>query len=148
MSTPRDFRAPVLPTEAMVENAEDLIRHFEQTQGKLVLKDTDDGHTIDVEPELFELIRWVLINLAQNRPMMITPLDHELTTVQAAAFLNVSRPHVIKLIERGELACHMVGTHRRIRLDELIKFKRASEEASERALQDLADISQEHDMVY
>lgn len=148
MSTPRDFRAPVLPTEAMVENAEDLIRHFEQTQGKLVLKDTDDGHTIDVEPELFELIRWVLINLAQNRPMMITPLDHELTTVQAAAFLNVSRPHVIKLIERGELACHMVGTHRRIRLDELIKFKRASEEASERALQDLADISQEHDMGY
>ncbi|MFY0614429.1 MAG: helix-turn-helix domain-containing protein [Hyphomicrobiaceae bacterium] len=148
MSTPRDFRAPVLPTEAMVENAEDLIRHFEQTQGKLVVKDADDGHTIDVEPELFELIRWVLINLAQNRPMMITPLDHELTTVQAAAFLNVSRPHVIKLIERGELACHMVGTHRRIRLDELIKFKRASEEASERALQDLADISQEHDMGY
>lgn len=148
MPAPRDFRSPVLPTNAMVENAEDLIRHFEQTQGKLVLKDVADGHTVDVEPELFELIRWVLINLAQNRPMMISPLDHELTTVQAAAFLNVSRPHVIKLIERGELACHMVGTHRRIRLDELIKFKRASEEASEQALQDLADISQEHDMGY
>ena len=132
----------------MVENAEDLIRHFEQTQGKLVLNDVDDGHTIDVEPELFELIRWVLINLAQNRPMMITPLDHELTTVQAAAFLNVSRPHVIKLIERGDLACHMVGTHRRIRLDELIKFKLASRAASDQAMQELADISQEHDMGY
>lgn len=148
MPAPRDSRTPVLPTEAMVESAEDLIRHFEQTNGRLVLKDAKNDHTIEVEPELFDLLRSVLINFAQNRPMMISPVDHELTTVQAAAVLNVSRPYVIKLIETGKLPCQMVGTHRRIRLDELIKFKEASREKSEQAMQELADIAQEQDMGY
>lgn len=43
----------------------------------------------------------------------IIPLHAELTTVQAAKVLNVSRPHLIKQLEAGALARHMVGTHRR-----------------------------------
>ena len=43
--------------------------------------------------------------------------------MQAAEFLQVSRPHVIKLIEEKKLTCRMVGTHRRLRLSDLIDYR-------------------------
>src|SRR5262245_48126773 len=64
------------------------------------------------------------------------PLPAEMTTTQAAEFLDVSRPFVIKLINRGELPCRMVGKHRRIPTAALRKyrekmFQRASDAAAE-----------------
>lgn len=64
------------------------------------------------------------------------PLPAEMTTTQAADFLDVSRPFVIKLIKRGELPCRMVGTHRRIPTAALRSYhekmlRRASEAAAE-----------------
>jgi excisionase family DNA binding protein len=66
------------------------------------------------------------------------PLPAEMTTTQAADFLDVSRPFVIKLIKRGELPCRMVGKHRRIPTDAVRgyrekMFRRASEAATEMA---------------
>lgn len=60
----------------------------------------------------------------------------EMTTTQAAAFLDVSRPFVIKLVDHGELPCRMVGKHRRIPSDALAvykekMFRRAKEAANE-----------------
>lgn len=86
--------------------------------------------------------------MAQRRPVMLVPQNHELTTQDAAAFLNVSRPFVIKEIEAGRLRCRKVGRHRRIEFDELRRYQAAQRAQSEEALQKLADLSQDLGLGY
>jgi excisionase family DNA binding protein len=73
----------------------------------------------------------------------IIPYDHELTTFEAADLLNVSRGYVLKLLNEKKLAHKMVGTHRRIRLEELLAYKDKMRSDSDKALDDLTAISQE-----
>lgn len=67
----------------------------------------------------------------------------ELTTQEAAAILNVSRPFVIKEIEEGRLTHRKVGRHRRIAFEDLLAYQAASREKSRAALDELARVSQE-----
>lgn len=68
---------------------------------------------------------------------------HELTTQEAANFLNVSRPFVIKEIEANRLKCRKVNRHRRIEFEELRRYQSAQQQQSEQALQDLTQLSEE-----
>lgn len=80
--------------------------------------------------------------------IMLMPQKHELTTQEAAAFLNVSRPYVIKQIEQGRLRCRKVGRHRRVEFQELLRFQQQQQQHSEEALQGLSDLSQELGLGY
>ena len=64
-------------------------------------------------------------------------------TQQAAAFLNVSRPFVIKEIEAGRLQCRLVNRHRRIEFEELIRYQVRQKQRSEEALAKLSKLSQD-----
>ena len=90
---------------------------------RFVLLDRSNGHEIEIDETVYDLIRQLLINLAQNRPVSIIPFDHELTTYQAADLLNVSRGYILKLLDRKAIPHRMVGTHRRIRLEDLLAYK-------------------------
>lgn len=74
----------------------------------------------------------MLANEAEGRPVEIVPVQKELTTQQAADLLHVSRPHVVKLIDTGQLAYHKVGAHRRLYADDVFAFKR-KRDAAQRA---------------
>ncbi|MCB2100756.1 MAG: helix-turn-helix domain-containing protein [Rhodobacterales bacterium] len=71
-----------------------------------------------------------------------------LTTVQAAEFLQVSRPHLTKLLKQGDIPYHMVGSHRRIRFEDLVAFKAQQESARRDVLQELTDQAVDLDMGY
>src|SRR5262245_48686236 len=77
---------------------------------------TVDGGRLEVSPELDAAVKRALAGLAQ-------PLPKEMTTTQAAEFLDVSRPFVIKLIRKGELPCRLVGKHRRIPTPALLAYR-------------------------
>ena len=62
---------------------------------------------------------------------------------EAAELLHVSRPFVVGLIDKGELAARMVGAHRRLRLDDVLKYKRDSKVRARVALKEMVEISQE-----
>ena len=115
--------APVLPTPQLMSHARELLQHLDDDGARFVLWDKQAAKPLELSEELFELLRNILIDLSQNRAVQVLPLNLELTTVQAAEFLQVSRPHVIKLIEAKALPCRMVGTHRRLRLSDLIEFR-------------------------
>ena len=73
--------------------------------------------------------------MSEGRPAMFLPAQQELTTVEAANFLNVSRPFVIKEIESGRLPHRKVGLHRRIAFDDLIAYARKMREQRAGALE-------------
>jgi excisionase family DNA binding protein len=70
-------------------------------------------------------------------------LPKELTTTQAAAFLDVSRPFVIKLIKRRELPCRFVGTHRRIPSAALLEYRTKMFQNARKAADEMAQSSQD-----
>lgn len=111
----------------------------------------DDGDenvpSIELPPRALRFLADVLRQMARQEPMVLVPHKTELTTQQAAAFLNVSRPFVIKEIEAGRLPCRMVNRHRRIMFDELVRYqgeqKRRSADALLAASQASEEIGQE-----
>jgi excisionase family DNA binding protein len=114
---------PVVPTPQTVTFAQRVIHELGKDGARLVLEDRKTGHKIEIDEKAFELIRQLLIDLAQNRPVSVIPFDHELTTYQAADLLNVSRGYMLKLLNEKKLSYKLVGTHRRIRLEDLLAYK-------------------------
>jgi len=86
-----------------------------------------------------KLIHDILEAMAQRTPFSIIPHEAELSTQQAADYLNVSRPYLVGIIDRGEIAHRMVGRHRRIRFADLLAFEAHSTEARKRALSEMAE---------
>jgi len=90
----------------------------------------------------------ILETMAAGRGVTIIPENAELTTVQAAAVLNVSRPFLIKLIDEGAFPCRLVGKHRRVRLEDVMVYKTRIDEDRGAALDALAADAQANDMGY
>ncbi|QKD42607.1 helix-turn-helix domain-containing protein [Alicycliphilus denitrificans] len=94
-------------------------------------------------PRALRFFADVLRQMAKREPMMLVPQKLELTTQQAAALLNVSRPFVIRQIEAGRLKCRLINRHRRIEFEELMRYKEGQKQQSAGALKRLNDLSQE-----
>lgn len=107
-----------------------------------------EAPVLELPPQALRFFAEMLGMMAQRRPVMLVPQYHELTTQDAAALLNVSRPFVVKEIEAGRLRCRKVGRHRRIEFEELRRYQAAQRAQSEEALQKLADQSQDLGMGY
>lgn len=69
--------------------------------------------------------------------------DKTLTTQAAADLLGVSRPFVVKLIDKGQMAAEMVGTHRRVRLSEVERYRARRREKAEAAMDELVALTEE-----
>ena len=107
----------------------------------------DDGDgkvpSIELPPRALRFLADVLQQMARQEPMVLVPHKTELTTQQAAAFLNVSRPFVIKEIEGGRLPCRMVNRHRRIMFEDLVRYQNEQKRRSADALQAASQASDE-----
>ncbi len=108
----------------------------------------DEAPVLEVPPKALRLFADLLGAMSQRQVISLVPQGHELTTQEAAAILNVSRPYVIKLIDEGKLVCRKVGRHRRIAFDELARHQRAMKAESAAALQELADQAQALNLGY
>lgn len=95
-----------------------------------------------------KLLLQILNQMAEGNAVTLIPIHAELSTQEAANLLNVSRPFLIKLLENNKIPFHKVGTHRRIRFIDLLKFKAHSDHVSKQALDELVKQAQELDMGY
>ena len=93
---------------------------LEGSQPKLV---GADGQEISIPESVYQVLYQAVHALASGKIISIVIQDRELTTQKAADLLKVSRPHLIKLLDQGEIPCVRVGTHRRVRFDDLMKYK-------------------------
>ena len=117
-----------------------------QANGDATLRLLDDEKKpteITLTPGLSGLLMELLRYIAKGDAVTLVPVHEMLTTQQSADILNVSRPFLISLLERGDIPYTTVGRHRRIRAEELFAFKRGRDDKRDKALSDLAELDAE-----
>jgi len=107
-----------------------------------------DGNDLILPRQALALLRDLLVEMAQGNAVTIVPTHAELTTQEAANILNVSRPHLVKLLEKDAIPFSRTGTHRRIRYQDLIAYRDQRDHDSRSALDKLVSQAQENNMGY
>ena len=105
----------------------------------------ENGHPVRIAPAVGELIIELLGHVSNGNMVTLVPVGTLLTTQEAADMLNVSRPHLTKLLKSGMIKFEPVGKHRRVPLVELMKYKAARSTTQDEALNELARLGQEFD---
>jgi excisionase family DNA binding protein len=102
-----------------------------------------DGETTEIPESVFHALKLVVQSMAQGHTITLVPHGKELTTQEAADLLHVSRPHLIKLLQAGANPHHKIGTHRRIRIEDLLAHGEQREATRREKLDELTRISEE-----
>jgi excisionase family DNA binding protein len=111
-----------------------------QARAKLV---RPEGEEIELPDVVFRLLRQTVSYLAHGKAVKLISVGMELTTQAAADLLNVSRPHLVKLVDKGKIPCKKVGTHRRISFQDLMAYKAKQDAEQRRLLAEMAQFSQD-----
>ncbi|WP_088243276.1 helix-turn-helix domain-containing protein [Calothrix rhizosoleniae] len=109
---------PLKDTES-IKRLECLLEQ-EPSQGKLVAA---NGQQIPIPEPVYQVLREVVHAMALGKAISIVPQNREMTTQEAADFLNVSRPYLIKLLKQGEIDYIKVGSHRRVNFQDVMEYK-------------------------
>jgi len=118
-------RSPIhsLPTDEEVVIARESSRALSaflqtraETQQIEIFDDKGASHPVRVPVSALRLLVDILTEIGEGNAISIIPIHAELTTQDAADVLNVSRPFLVQLLERGEIPFHKIGTHRRVPL--------------------------------
>lgn len=140
----------VVPTQTDTELAAEASRALasrRSTNNGLRVR-LEDGQELILPKAATRLLTHLLTEMAQGNAVTLIPIHAELTTQQAADFLNVSRPHLVSLLEKQDIPFHKVGTHRRIRFADLEAYKKAFEAESRAAMNELVKQAQDLEMGY
>ena len=108
----------------------------------------DDGTELTLPKAATRLLHHLLTQMSLGNAVTLIPIHAELTTQEAADYLNVSRPFLIKLLEMNRIPFHMVGTHRRVKFIELEAFRKRVEQERLAAMEELTDQARELGMGY
>ena len=127
-----------------------IMASLDHSRAASIMLTTDAGEqpTIELPPAALKLIGQLLGAMSEGRPIVLMPTTQELTTVEAANFLNVSRPFVIKEIEAGRLPHRKVGQHRRIAMEDLLAYAQNMRAQQASALERLAENARELGLDY
>ncbi|HTZ63249.1 MAG TPA: helix-turn-helix domain-containing protein [Solirubrobacteraceae bacterium] len=102
-----------------------------------------DGETMAIPASAFHALKLVVQGMARGQTMTLVPHGKELTTQEAADLLHVSRPHLVKLLDDGTIAHYKVGTHRRIRIQDVLDYRERRAGTRRQKLDELTRLSEE-----
>lgn len=98
---------------------------------------------VDIPASAVRLLKEILDQMAHGNGVALTPLHAELTTRQAADLLQVSRTHLVQLLDEGRISCRKVGAHRRVRVEDIVDYRRETESRRRKALDELTAFDQD-----
>lgn len=153
--TTTDLTRTVLPDEkeiaAAMESSRQLAAFLStkfETQRIELVDETQQREVVELPTFALRLLGEILGELALGNAVKVVPIHAELTTQEGADILNVSRPHLVKLLNEGALPHTKTGRHRRIKLADLMAYKEQRDQASRAAMDELAAQAQELGMGY
>jgi excisionase family DNA binding protein len=140
-----------LPSAQVSEEAQIALRALSglprrKTHRTIQVRPEGENKTVSVTVprEAFELFLEVLGHMANGNAVTIVPVHAELTTQEAADMLNVSRPFLIGLLDAGSLPFRLVGTHRRVKVADLVAYQQADDAKRKDVMDELAAEAQKH----
>ena len=101
------------------------------------------GETIALPESVFYVLERVAEVLARGDSITVVPVGRELTTQQAADLLNVSRQYLVRLLDDGRISYRRTGKHRRLRIEDVLKFKETRDKDRRAGLRELSQMTQE-----
>jgi excisionase family DNA binding protein len=150
-----DESAPInmIPTESdrkMAKESRGIVKDCLGESGSCRLRIIVDGveRDVDIPMTALRVLGEALRQIAMGKAPVVLPLDAEVSTQQAADILNVSRPYLIRLLDNNEISFRRVGAHRRIRLLDVLAYKRRNDEERMKVLDELEAQAQELNMGY
>lgn len=136
--------------------AKSIITKFRETSERIISNDNkfvkikieERGTYITIPKKALALLFDILSNMAQGKSITLIPSDTVVSTQQAADMLNISRPHLVKLLEEGQISFKKVGSHRRIELKDILAYDKKLKEVRKEKLNFLAEQAQELNLGY
>ena len=141
---------PTIPTDqdaVLAREASRILDAKSASEGALRVRLIETGDeppaTLELPAAAARLLKDLLREMAAGHAVTLVPIESEITTQQAADLLNVSRPYVVGLIDRGKLPARMVGPQRRVMLADVLAYKVESKAKARAALREMVAIDQE-----
>jgi excisionase family DNA binding protein len=133
-----DSRLPSADEKAVANQLRRILAAQMSVGAKLRLREGEKPVEISLTPGLSNLLMDLLRYVGRGDAVTLVPVSQMLTTQQAADILNVSRPFLIGLLDKGAIKHALVGRHRRIKAEDLFAYKRARDQERSDALSALA----------
>jgi excisionase family DNA binding protein len=142
-----------LPTPAEAEQAKvssrTLSKYADVDRVQLSLRGSNgESDELILPGHVLQLLLDVLSEVSRGNAISLIPLHQEISTQEAANLLNVSRPFLVGLLEKGEIPFRKVGAHRRVLLTDVLGYKEKTDRLRIQALDELTALSQDENMGY
>lgn len=125
-----------------IKAARELSRLFAQHKGHSTQLQIG-SEQITLPKNVLQIMLEVVTQVANGKQVSVLSKESDLTTAETAELLNVSRPYVVQLLQEGKLPFHMVGTHRRVLLEDALRYKEAQRKKSLEIMGKLSKEAQE-----
>ena len=140
---------PIVPSDqdAMLARAAQLVLERSEPLDKALHVQINaagrEVTTLDLPPVVTRLLMDVLKETAAGKAVSLVTVEAEITTQQAASILNVSRPYLIGMIDKGTLPARMVGNQRRLPLRDVLAYKADNRAKRRETLREMTALDQE-----
>ena len=142
---PKPFALPSDQRPRAAEAARALSTYLAGIQEVSIVRLTpslEEATSLELPTGVLSILQQVLEELGEGNAVAVAPYPSEISTQQAAEILNVSRPYVVKLMERGTFPYRKVGPRRRILLNDLLAYKDQDDQLYRVAADELAQEAQ------
>lgn len=118
-------------------------KHASDPEPQFFLSGATAGDQVEIPHEIYEVLVKAVEAMRKGLAVSITPSSLTLTTQQVADLLGVTRPTVVRLLDAGKIPFEKPGTHRRIKLQDVLAYKEERKEAQHKALASMGTLDDE-----
>jgi len=133
---------PIEPNESDQASLASIHQLFDQQSSCALIG--KEGQKIELPESVYEILKRVVEVMHRGDSITVVPVGKTLTSQQAANLLNISRQYLIRLLEEDKLPYEMLNTHRRLKLTDVLAYKKERDQTRKSKLDKLSELSQDY----